>query len=196
MKCIIAVVLLAAAASAAFVASPVRATQRLGSAGKPLSLRLSSPESDTLAFLEGFALGLAEDFGNITECRNDSITFVEEFDQAFTLIKKGIDHASINDIVQGLIEFANGIDEVAKALQDCGDAQVVADIANLAKYLKGGPAGIIQLIAKEVLQYFNDQKTLGYDYRQAIKAWDATPRDYRTAGFYAGEITAIFLAIN
>jgi len=189
-------------AAAALTPSPVRANARgIPSAAAARIAKLvhfgsRAEPKDTVQFLEGFALGLASDFGNVTECANDSSTVVDDFDKAYQEIKNGISHLNVAEVAQGLVDFGSGVQEIAKALEECGDAQLVADIANLGKYLSEGPAGILQLIAKEILNFYSDEKTLGYDYRQAIKAWDASPRDYHSAGFYTGEITGIFLNIQ
>jgi len=132
----------------------------------------------------------------LTECVKDETTLVQDFDTAFQSIKNGFDHMNIPEIAAGLVEFGAGLDELASALNDCGEEELVAAIANLAKYLSEGPKGILELIAKEILNFFNQENTLGYDYKKAIAAWNADPRDFKAAGFYSGEIIGIFLDIQ
>eukprot|EP01116_Phalansterium_solitarium_P003266 TRINITY_DN1403_c0_g1_i1.p1 TRINITY_DN1403_c0_g1~~TRINITY_DN1403_c0_g1_i1.p1 ORF type:complete len:205 (-),score=87.87 TRINITY_DN1403_c0_g1_i1:515-1129(-) len=173
----------------------IRVLQAL-KAFKVLHVLRASTRNDTVQFIEGVALGLAADFGNVTECTKEGTTVIDDFDKAYTEIKNGFAHMNVPEIAAGLVDFGAGLDELAAALSDCGEEQLVADIANLAKYLSEGPKGILELIAKEILNFFNQENTLGYDYKRAIAAWDADPRDYKTAGFYTGEIIGIFLDIQ
>jgi len=156
----------------------------------------AGPTNDTILFLEGVELGLSADFGNLTECVKDENTIIEDFDKAFAAIKQGFDHMNIPEIAAGLVYFGDALQEMATALGDCGEEQLVEAIANLAKYLSEGPKGILELIAKEILNFYNQEATLGHDYKQAIAAWEANPRDYKAAGFYSGEIIGIFLNFN
>jgi len=156
----------------------------------------SGASNDTVQFLEGIELGLAADFGNLTECVNDDNSIIEDFDKSFQQLKQGFDHMNIAEIASGLVYFGDALQEMAAALKDCGEEELVKAIANLAAYLTGGPKGILELIAKEILNFYNNEGTLGHDYKQAIAAWDADPRDFKAAGFYSGEIIGIFLNFN
>jgi len=162
-------------------------------AAAPSHYRLQNPATDLLLFLEGVGEGLVTDFGNLTECVNDSTTLLEDFDKAFTAIDLAIKHKSISELVVALKLFGVGVDELALVLKDCGDAELIAAIADLAAYFAQGPEGVIELIAKEILNVFADRHTLGSDFREAIKAWQAKPRDFKTAGLYTGEIIGIFI---
>jgi len=150
---------------------------------------------DLLKFVEGFEVGLVADFGNLTACVNTSSDVLSDFDQAFSELEAAIKTKNVQDLTLALRDFGDALSELSLALGDCGEVELVQAIKNLGDYLREGPKGVLEIIAKEVVNVYLERQSLGFDFRAAIKAWDSTPRDYYTAGLYTGEISGILLKL-
>ena len=97
-------------------------------------------DADVLAFLEGFALGVEAQIGNITLCTADAQVTLEDFRQGYNQITQGFRDWSVSLVEQGFVSIGHGFDEIAVAFKDCGIERLVMDIEKLAAELKSGTA--------------------------------------------------------
>jgi hypothetical protein len=147
--------------------------------------------ADVLAFLEGFALGVEAQIGNITACTADVEITLEDFNLAYKQITQGFRDWSPKLVEQGFVSFGHGIEEIAVAFKDCGVDRLVNDLEKLAAELKTGTTGIIHVIYKEIINIFTHGKEITNDVKNFLKYWQA--KQYELAGVQAGKIVAILL---
>jgi hypothetical protein len=147
--------------------------------------------ADVLAFLEGFALGVEAQIGNITLCTADVQVTLEDFKQGYNQIQQGFKHLSIKLVEEGFISIGHGFDDIATAFKDCGIERLVEDIEKLAAELKTGTAGIIKVLYKEFINIFTHGKEITVDVQNFLKYWKA--QQYELAGVAMGKIAGILL---
>jgi len=148
---------------------------------------------DVVAFIEGFATGVESEIGNVTECTKDLDITLNDFEVGFSLIKRGISRIWIPDVEKGLRYFGNGLKEVALVLKVCNATRLAEDIADIAMELSQGIKGVVEIIAKEILNIFHHGADITSDFKAAIASWEK--RDYFKSGFYTGKIVGILLDI-
>jgi len=150
------------------------------------------PSAEAIQFIEGVALGLDDDLGNVTACTKDLNITTVDFGTGFALLEKGFHDKNIKEISAGLTDFGKGTQEIAKVWAACGDAKVAADIAKLAADIAKGPLSIFELVVKETVTIFHEKKELTTDFQQAISAWKA--KNFRASGEATGKIVGVLLA--
>eukprot|EP01129_Flabellula_baltica_P017775 TRINITY_DN9990_c0_g1_i1.p1 TRINITY_DN9990_c0_g1~~TRINITY_DN9990_c0_g1_i1.p1 ORF type:complete len:181 (-),score=53.66 TRINITY_DN9990_c0_g1_i1:54-596(-) len=146
------------------------------------------PTEEALLFLEGFAYGLEEEIGNVTECAKDLNVTMEDLDAGFKLIKHGIPWHP-KDLEKGLKLWAAGLTEFTHALKDCGLEHLVEDIEVILKEIESGIGGTLKFLAEEILALIKTQSRK--DIVAAYTAWEHG--DYYHAGYYSGKVVGIIL---
>lgn len=144
-----------------------------------------------LKFFEGFAQGIEAEIGNPKECAKSANITLTDFDNGYLAIKHGVEHLSIDEVKQGLLDWSLGLQQMTEGLKACGAFQLAADIEKLAADIQTGE-GIVELIAREVLNIIeNDIAGL---FHNAVKAWERS--DYYNCGVYTGQIVGLLLEDN
>jgi hypothetical protein len=146
---------------------------------------------DVELFLEGMAVGLEIDIGNVTECTKDANVTLGDFEKGFRDLENGINQLSRTLIERGLVEWAAGVLSMAKLLQQCGFVELAQDIYNIATEIMSGPAGIFKLVINEIVDIFYHGRSLINDFKLMISSFKAG--DYYHAGVATGEILGILL---
>eukprot|EP00003_Mantamonas_plastica_P010501 TRINITY_DN1994_c0_g2_i2.p1 TRINITY_DN1994_c0_g2~~TRINITY_DN1994_c0_g2_i2.p1 ORF type:complete len:180 (-),score=70.90 TRINITY_DN1994_c0_g2_i2:100-639(-) len=163
----------------------------LPSDSTPLSHLHETPEEKAIIqFLEGFALGIESDFGNVSACIKDAAETYMKFDAAFKDIDEGIRHLDVKRVEKGITELGQGVQDIADAAKDCGFGEIAQDIEAIAKELQE-PGGILKVIVEEVVKIFGHEQEVTQDFKGAIAAWKG--KQYTPAGLYVGKIVGILI---
>ncbi|KAG2381677.1 hypothetical protein C9374_006061 [Naegleria lovaniensis] len=146
---------------------------------------------NVLAFVEGFALGIEADVGNVTECTKDVYITLNDFDDAFYSLEYGFKRINVKLIETGLREFGAGVKELAVALKGCNVNGIVEKIESLAAQLQSGPLGIVKVIVHELINIFHNEKDITNEFKKAIQYWK--DKKYELCGVQVGKIVGVLL---
>eukprot|EP01121_Diplochlamys_sp_Union-15-3_P010627 TRINITY_DN299_c0_g1_i1.p1 TRINITY_DN299_c0_g1~~TRINITY_DN299_c0_g1_i1.p1 ORF type:complete len:171 (-),score=47.30 TRINITY_DN299_c0_g1_i1:31-543(-) len=147
-----------------------------------------TPE-ETVEFIEGVAVGLEVELGNVTECTKDLNITLEDFEQGFADVRRGIDSISLSLVEKGIMEWGDGLKELVVVLKVCGADEAAADIEKIILQIESGPEGIVRLIAKEILNILDEN--VGSLFREAVDDWE--DKDYFGSGKATGKILGILI---
>ena len=154
--------------------------------------KFSSPtRADYIAFIEGFALGVESDFGNVTECVQDGKEAFTYLSRSVQELKDGIHRKSVSAITAGIIDLGFGIKELGEDIKACDIKEIIDDIMNIAHQLSSGPSGIVEVIVKEVVNIFHHGKDITNDFKNLISFWEQ--QKYELAGVQLGKIVGILI---
>merc|ERR1711934_640075 len=127
---------------------------------------------DVVLFLEGLAVGVEEDFGNVTECTADLELTLQDFEKGYALIGQGMRHYSISDIRKGLDAFSAGLQEIKKAIDDCGTEEFAQAVEAIIQDFSSW-VGVARFCYHELITIFHERSTLQKDFPAAEAAFKA-----------------------
>jgi hypothetical protein len=144
-----------------------------------------------IAFIEGFALGLESDFGNVTECTQDAKLAFTTLERSFQELRDGFKRNSVYAITAGLIDLGFGIKELIDDAKACDIKEIIDDVLKIAHELSSGVGGIIEVVIKETINIFSHHREITNDFKNLILFWEQ--QKYELAGVQLGKLVGLLL---
>jgi hypothetical protein len=156
-----------------------------------VQLKFGPNRQDWIGFIEGIALGIESDFGNVTECTQEAEFAYESLERSFQELQEGFRQKSVGLITAGIIDLGFGIQEIGKDLKTCDIGEILEDIEKIAKELSSGVTGIIEVIVKEAVNIFSHHKDITNDIKNAYSFWGQGK--YQLAGVQVGKLLGFLI---
>jgi len=145
---------------------------------------------NVVLFLEGLAEGVETDFGNVTNCTQDLDITIDDFETGFDLISSGLRDWSPSKIRDGLDDWVNGLIEIKVAIDQCGSAEFIADIASIIADFTSW-TGVAEFCYDELTTIWHERTVLQNAFIAADAGFKAG--DYFLAGKNLGVILGILI---
>ncbi|EGG17001.1 hypothetical protein DFA_07982 [Cavenderia fasciculata] len=155
---------------------------------------IKSVPTDIGAFVLGFAEGLEISLNeNATTCISQYVATLDDFENGVSLISTGFKKLSVSDIGAGITDLGQGLEAIPTIFSTCGVEQLIQQIESIAAQLSSGADGIIEVIAKEVINIIHKKANLTTEFKNLVNAWKV--QDYQTAGENLGEVVGTLLDV-